>query len=344
MKKVVIIGGGFTGSFCARSLENKFNVILIDDKTYFEFTPGVLRSIVDPKHENKIQSKHKNYLKKTEVVYDNITEISKDNVKTKSGKSFDFDYLIIASGSRYEAPIKEHNLIGVARAKELIMYHDKVQKAKNISIVGGGLVGVELAAEICTVYKNKKITIVHSKSELIDRNHSKARKYAKRFLERRGVKILFGEYAHKTKDKEIITRNGKSLESDVSFLCTGVKPNYEFIKGKLSSILDERNYVKVNEFLQVEGYKNILSGGDIANIKEEKTAQAAEKQARVIVKNIVNLEKKNKLEKYSPKKKPMLISLGKYDGILDNGNFAIVGFIPAFLKFFVEWKGMRKRK
>ena len=38
-KNVVIIGGGFAGTLCARELEHYFNVTLIDRKEYFEFTP-----------------------------------------------------------------------------------------------------------------------------------------------------------------------------------------------------------------------------------------------------------------------------------------------------------------
>ena len=34
-------------------------------------------------------------------------------------------------------------------------------------IIGGGLVGVELASEICTKYKNKEITLVNSGKTII---------------------------------------------------------------------------------------------------------------------------------------------------------------------------------
>ena len=62
MKKVVIIGGGFAGSTVAKKLQNYFDVTLIDGEDYFEFTPGVLRVIVKPKHFAKIQVPHKEYL------------------------------------------------------------------------------------------------------------------------------------------------------------------------------------------------------------------------------------------------------------------------------------------
>ena len=67
-KNLVIIGGGFAGSFVAKKLENKFNTVLIDNKDYFEFTPSILRSIVIPRHLKKIQILHRHYLKKSKII------------------------------------------------------------------------------------------------------------------------------------------------------------------------------------------------------------------------------------------------------------------------------------
>jgi NADH dehydrogenase FAD-containing subunit len=47
---VVIVGGGFAGAYVAKALEDCFRVTLVDNKDYFEFTPSVLRTIVEPNH------------------------------------------------------------------------------------------------------------------------------------------------------------------------------------------------------------------------------------------------------------------------------------------------------
>ena len=225
------------------------------------------------------------------------------------------------------------------------MYHDKLRKAKKVLIIGGGLVGVELAAEICTHYKDKEITIAHSRDELIDRNHPKAKKYAEKFLKKHGVKILFGERVKGAEGKikrSYVTEKGEKIDCDIAFICIGIKSNYEFMKKNFSELLNERNQIKVNNYLQINEFQNIFAGGDITGIKEEKTAQTSERHADFIIKNIMALEKRSALEKYTSKKRPMVISLGKRDAILDNGNFVMTGFIPALLKWFVEWKTMRK--
>ena len=347
MKKIVIIGGGFTGTKCAKKLQRKYSVTLIDTKPYFEYTPSILRTILEPDHQYKIQKLHKDYLIKTKIVEDEVINLHSDHVVTKKGDKIFFDYLIIASGSSYAVPIKEEGLVPATRAKELVKYHKELEKAQDVLIIGGGLVGVELTAEIATHYKNKNITLIHSHSELIGRNHEKSRKYAEKFLRKHNVKLIFNEKVQKTegpsgKKKKFKTNTGRKIHTDFAFITVGIVPNYEFMKKEFSKILSERNQINVNEYLQVPDSKNIFVGGDITALREEKTAQTAEEHADLIVQNIKRLEQGKDMIKYENKKRPMVISLGKYDGIFEQGNFVITGFIPALLKWFVERKTMRK--
>ena len=50
------------------------------------------------------------------------------------------------------------------------------------------------------------------------------------------------------------------------------------------------------------------------------------------------------MKKYTPKKRMMVISLGKYSGIIEYKNFVMGGFIPAMMKSFIEKMVMRKFK
>ncbi len=348
MKKVVVIGGGFAGALAAKKLQNRFNVTLIDMKNYFEFTPGILRTIVEPEHAKKIEVIHKDYLGKAEIIVGEVTEVSGKSVtvKTKTGKkkNVGFNYLLISSGSGYNPPIKEKNLVLSSRKDMLQKSYDKVCKAKNILIIGGGIVGTEFAAEIATHYKNKNLTIVHSGSKLMERQNEKARKYAEDFLKKRGVKIIFNEEVIKKIGKNYITDKGTKIRTDLAFLCTGIQPNFEFMKKKFSGILNEKNYIKVNSFLQLQDHKNIFAAGDITAIPEEKLAQNAEKQGKIATENIMRLELEKPLKEYRPKPRIMVISLGKWDGILTYKNMALTGIVPGILKTLIEWRTMLRYK
>lgn len=340
MKKLIIIGGGFAGSKIAKELENNFKTTLIDGKNYFEFTPGILRTLVNPEHGEKIQVLHKDYLKKTKIIKDCAEKVTKKYVTTKNNGKINFDYLAICSGSSYSVPFKDQEIILTKRSEDLIKFHEKLEKANKITIIGGGIVGVELAAEIIGKYKNKEICLIHSKDKLMERNNLKSSKYAEKFLRERKVKLLLNDEAKNTSGKIIYTLKNKKIKTDMIFLCVGITPNSDFLDKKSLNVLSKRKTIKVNKYLQVENSKNIFSAGDIIEIKEEKTAQAAENQADIVIKNIQCLEKNKPLKAYIPKKRPMIISLGKYNGIFESKNMVLTGILPAFLKYLVEKKTM----
>lgn len=337
MKKVVVIGGGFAGAATARKLEKDFEVTLIDTKDYFEFTPSVLRTIVEPAHIRRIQVLHRHYLKSSKIIRGAVTKINNNYVKAGS-KKIRFDYLVIASGSSYNAPFKEQKVVHAARANHLRDSHKKLSKAKSVLIIGGGIVGVELAGEICDHYKDKKIIMVHPKHKVIHRSGEKAIMYAEKILAERCISIIHGERVVGHNGKVFLTDTGRKIKADISFLCTGIKPNSDFVEKKY---LDNRGFIKVNKFLQVRGLENVFAIGDVTNIKEEKLAQTAEIHANVVADNICRKEKGRKLRSYKPKQRPMLISIGKHKGIFIFNGFTITGIIPVLLKIFVEWKTMR---
>lgn len=344
-KKVVIIGGGFAGSYAAKKLEKDFSVTLIDTKDYFEFTPGILRTIVEPTHLRKIQVLHAHYLKWAELVVGRVTDVT-DTAVLIGKRKVAYDYLIIASGSHYNAPFKEHNVFADWRGKKLREYYDNLCKARSVLIIGGGIVGVEMAGEIFDKYGNEKdVTIVHAKDRLIDRNHAKAIQYAETYLVKRGLKVQYNERVESIKGKICYTNKGKEICPDLIFLCTGITPNYLFMKKHLKDHLNERHQVIVDSHLRLRGKKNIFAIGDVVDVQEEKTAQNAERQASLIVSNICALEKSEEMQEYVSKQTPMIISLGKWRGIYHHGSFVMRGFIPAVMKMLVEkWEMQKKRR
>ena len=106
---VVIIGGGFAGTEVAKQLEGLLSVTLIDTKDYFEFTPSVLRAVVEPKKLKTIQVPHSSFLHKDiTLLQGEVTKVeTTDSSVTYTSKgsqveeTLSYDYLVITSGSRY---------------------------------------------------------------------------------------------------------------------------------------------------------------------------------------------------------------------------------------------------
>ena len=239
MKKLVVIGGGFAGSLLAKKLQNEFDLTLIDNKDFFEYTPGILRVLVEPEHEPKLKIPHNHYLKKVKIIKCLVKEVTPKFVLVNNNPVL-YDYLVIATGSRYKPKIKDMNVILSTTAEACMHCVNKIKTSKSILIVGGGLVGVELAGEITDHYKNKQITIIQSPSKLIERNPIKAQNYAEKFLIKRKVKIIYNERViDKEKDK-FVTTTDRKIQTDLCFLCVGITPNSELIKKHFKSKLDEK--------------------------------------------------------------------------------------------------------
>ena len=89
--------------------------------------------------------------------------------------------------------------------------------------------------------------------------------------------------------KSITTNTGKVIDADLFFNCTG---NH----GEIDSMIVEglgsvtcKEGIKVNQFFQVEGFKNIFSCGDALNADDGKFAYLAESQAVLVARNICSV-------------------------------------------------------
>jgi len=367
-KEFVIIGGGYAGTFAAMKLEDEFNVTLVDTKDYFEFTPSRLRTLVEPDKSQVIQVKHSNFLEKTRVVVQHVHHVTPEEVITET-TSIPFDYLLICTGSRYTEPnfgplrgvskmagsaeeagaaatiaastSGPPTLILSARAGQFESYNALVQNAQRILVIGGGTVGVELAAEIIENFKHKELTIVNSQPQLMNKTPLRAICYTEDFFKRHGVRVLVNERVVAHEGNVFKTLNGTILEADLAFMCTGNVPNSDFLRNScFSDNVNRWGFVRVNDHLQLAGYQHVFVAGDITDMpgEDEKLCQTAASETRVVINNIRNLESGRPLVNYVPGKCPMLISLGKYDGVLTYGGWTMTGFVPAAMKEFVEWK------
>ncbi len=341
MKRVVIIGGGFAGATLARSLEHDFDVTLVDTKDYFEFTPSILRTIIEPEHRRVVQRCHKDYLKKARFIKGHVRDVTPADVVFDHAR-IPYDYLAICSGSTYSSPIKEEDLVVAARGKELIDAHKKLEHATHVLVVGGGVVGVELAAEIVDAYPHKHVTIVHEKGRLMHRSPPKAQQYVHDVLSRKNVTLLLNERVVEGGTKNYTTDKGTRLHADIAFMCTGILPNSSFMKKHFAHAVNERNQIMVEASLNVKGQRAMFALGDVTDIKEEKLAQVAEEHAHIVAHNIHALEQGTPLRQYRPRPRTMIISLGKHDGILVHKNTVITGIIPGLLKTAIEIVEMRK--
>ncbi|XP_010176274.2 apoptosis-inducing factor 2 [Antrostomus carolinensis] len=186
----------------------------------------------------------------------------------------------------------------------------EIEKSERILVVGGGAAGVEMAAEIKTEYPAKEVTLIHSKIALADVELlDSVRQEVKEILLRKGVRLLLSERVSNVenltpnrfqKDMAVRTEKGTEVVADIVVLCTGIKINSSAYAAAFGDKMASNGALKVNKYLQLEGYDNIYAIGDCADLKEPKMAYHAGLHANIAVTNIINSLTNKPLKTYEP--------------------------------------------
>jgi NADH dehydrogenase FAD-containing subunit len=77
-----------------------------------------------------------------------------------------------------------------SRAAQFAAEGQKLAAAEAVVVVGGGTVGVELAAEIVGRWPGKNVTLVASQERLLERMPSGVSQYCLKWLTARGVQVV----------------------------------------------------------------------------------------------------------------------------------------------------------
>ncbi len=330
MKKVdvLIIGGGFAGVSAAQKLQqNGIETLLVDKKDYFEVTFATLRNVAAPDiTKNKARKQYKSFLTGS-FIQSGVTELKSEVTKLKSGVAtledgtlVEFKKAIIASGTRYPTmPIaKSQTALDLeTRNGEMLGYNDELKSADKVLIIGGGVVGVELAGEIAYAFPEKKTVLAHNTGALLDGFKEKTRRIALEQLKSLGVEVEFNT-SYSNVDGAYIDRNkGKTSDADFVFQAVGTVPNSEFLQPHLPHILDTKGFVKVNEKLEVTGQNNLYALGDVADVGEPKLGYLAQQQGEYVAKSIVKKLKNKKVKGYKRNPLIALIPTGQKSGVAE---------------------------
>lgn len=215
--------------------------------------------------------------------------------------------MVLATGSTYQSKLKSFDTSSLYRLSELASEHAELMKAKSVLIIGGGLVGCELASEIAThnypapYDQKKKITLVDSHASLVRRSSTKRKVNAMNYFERLGVDVVLNEKIidfDSAYTNSYLGSSGASYSGyDKVFLATGTTPCSDVLRGNgdagFDSCIDHWGRLRVKPTLQLDHWKynHIFAGGDVTDVVEEKTGYAATLAGVCIARNISRLER-----------------------------------------------------
>lgn len=357
--RILILGGGYFGSRVAASLDAvsehfDLQLTMVDERDFLIHKLATLRSSVVNGWAEKAIVPHASLLKHGSIVNDVIEEVNSSEVKLASGDALTFDFCVLATGSMNRCPGEPSHEV-TSKDDLLEFFHHNVETIKDstkIAIIGGGVVGVELAGEIKAEYgDDKDVIIIHSGPKVIN---NVIPEYSEDFYEavNEQLKDINVEVLLNTKAKidfrnvdansmivgpqVIHTDSGREIEVDLCLVCAGLTPCSSAFP---STWLNERNFVNVDDHLRVVDsdkgpQENIYALGDVAALEENKMALYSADMAEVVVKNILDsidgADKPQHTYALHNKAPMMVVPIGPSGGavILPNGTFGPEKAVP----------------
>lgn len=279
MEKVIIIGAGHGGVQVASSLRSEGfqgSILVIAKEPEFPYQkPPLSKDFLKGKiGEANLAFRSIDFYQKNNIdlaLGVDIQRVDTDNQKViaTNGKEFLFDQLILATGADNRIlRIEGSHLEGIHYLRTLSdaqVIQSKLESAQKIAVVGGGFIGLELAA--AAVVQGKDVTVIEAQDRLMARVLPPLlTDVFQREHEANGVKFRFNSFANAYQEEAgratgVNLKDGSFIEADLILVGIGVIPNTALAE---AANLDCDNGIVVNEFMQTSN-PSIFSVGDCAN-------------------------------------------------------------------------------
>ena len=282
--KVVIIGNGIAGITAARHIRklSDCEIMVISSETEYFYSRTALMYIFmghmrfkdTQPYENWFWEKNNIQLKKA---YVNAIDVANQNLTTKKGENIKYDKLILATGSQsnyFGWP--GQNLDGV---QGLYSYQDlelleknthKTQNCKRAVIVGGGLIGIEMAEMLLT--RNIKVTFLirersywnnvlpAGESQLINQH---ILKHGADLRLSTNLNEIIGDENGRVKAVSI-KETGEILDCQLVGLTAGVHANINLVK---EGEIESNRGILINHYFETN-VANVYAIGDCAEFRQ----------------------------------------------------------------------------
>ena len=296
-EKIIIAGAGAAAFrfICTYRSINTVDEIQVFSKEGDPFYNRVLlpEYVNDTLSWDKLQKFRKGEFEKMNVqlnLENEITSIHRGNkyVVDRQGKRHFYDKLIIATGSRAnvpkDAPVHLPGVFTMRTRYDADSLKKFLKPEGSVLIIGGGLLGLELAASLREI--DIHVSILQLGSRLMERQiDNLSGQLLLDFVDEKEISVYLNDQVQsidKSKQRDGLSaqlRSGKTLEVDAIVYAVGTKPNIEFVQ---EAGLESARGMIVNDYLQTSD-PDIFAVGEIAehNGKTLGITSAAEKQADV---------------------------------------------------------------
>ncbi len=378
-KRLVIIGGGFGGIEIARQLKDQnIQIVLLDKNNYHCFQPLLYQVATGGLEPGSIAYPLRKFMQQIPNGLFRLAEVhsvdtTQNKVHTNIGE-ISYDYLVIATGSitnffKFPTTVSEKmmQMKDIPQAlnlrsfilenfEEALLTDDESKKQEliNISIVGGGPTGVELAGALGEMKNNilpkdypeidfskMQIHLFESGAELLGQMHPENQQKALKYVKNFGVNVWLNTMVTDYNGDEITIKDGKKIKCETVIWTAGVKGNP--IVGLQQEIVLPNGRITVDEYCKVKNTNNVYAIGDVACMLSEKlpkghpmVAPVAIQQAELFAKNIIRMEKGKELQKFTYFDKGSMATVGRNKAVMESKGIRMGGFLAWVAWLFVH--------
>ncbi|MEK5435541.1 MULTISPECIES: NAD(P)/FAD-dependent oxidoreductase [Paenibacillus] len=350
MRTLLVLGGGYGGLALIQELLNNhlpqdIEIILIDRMPYqgikTEYYALAAGTVTD--YHLRIQFPVHPRLT---IRYGEVTSIDLDSriVTMEPDETVSYDILAIALG----CTDNYHNIPGAdqytcsiqtfAGTRETYQRLNDVKPYGTINIVGGGLSGVELAAELRESRPDLNIAILDRGERVLSAFPAKLSQYVEEWFHHHQVQTL-GRVSVSHVEKDALFNGTEEILSDVTVWTAGIQPVK--VVQELTVPKDRGGRIILDEYYRVPDYPEVYVIGDCASLPFAPSAQAAGAQGEQVAQVIQAMWRGETPKLHPIRLKGTLGSLGKKAGFGLMGQRSVKGRVPRILKSGVLWMSKR---
>ena len=275
MSKVLIVGGGHAGANTAFALRKDGfdgDITIISDESYLPYhRPPLSKDFLKQNIAiEKLSFKSSNFYEEQNISINLNTRINTIDLESNHAKakdtSFNFDYLVFATGASPRLLPMENadakNLFYLRQITDVLSIQKSIGSSKNIVLIGGGYIGLEVASAMIELGLN--VTILEAEERILQRVTSPdVSRFYNDFHTKKGVEIICNARVSSlnAENKLINTvslESGQSISADMVLVGIGAIPNIQLAD---SIGLECDNGIKTDQYCRTS-IPHILAVGD----------------------------------------------------------------------------------
>lgn len=292
MSKIVIIGGlsaGPSAAAKARREDENAEIILFEKGANISYAtcgmPYAFSGVIEDR-SNLIVIKPELLQNRFNIdvrLNEEIIKIDTENKVVYSRKGdYSYDKLVFATGAKsIVPPIKNiEKATNWSTCRSMVDFDKITQEglattSKHITVIGAGLIGIEVAENLREA--GKEVTLIEGDSQILNMWQQKFGNFAETVLKEKGIEVITSGFVSEFelnedwKIEQVKLKNGKTVKTDFVILSVGIKPNTDLLIENGAEHI-KNGALKVNERMETS-IKDVFAAGDNVAIKNLQTNQ-----------------------------------------------------------------------